>query len=357
MKRTRKQEPLSSQMKRRSSSTAKRIRKPKYEGDFGQVISTGSTLLDLEISGGRIRGGGLPGGILVEAFGPSGSGKTVLLSEVAGAVQRGGGEIMFKDPEGRLNKRFAKIFDLDIKDEDYSRPDTVPEVFTSVRKWKPEENSKKPSKIIHGIFTDSLAALSTDMEMDSDDGDPFGGRRAKEFSEEFRKTCRILSDKNYLMVCSNQVRDVIGATKYQSKTKSPGGRAMEFYPSLRLAFTNASKIKREKTIYGKKESRIVGVETSINVFKSSIWNPFGTARLTILFNYGIDDIRQNLQYIKDHSKHNVYTCRGRNLSNTLEEAIQIIETKGWENRLREETIDLWEYIGSKFVIKRKPKRR
>jgi hypothetical protein len=37
--------------------------------DTSIVISTGSTLLDLAISGNRIHGGGLPGGIMVEIFG------------------------------------------------------------------------------------------------------------------------------------------------------------------------------------------------------------------------------------------------------------------------------------------------
>ena len=39
------------------------------------MVSTGSTLLDLAISGTRVRGGGYPGGILVEIFGASGTGK------------------------------------------------------------------------------------------------------------------------------------------------------------------------------------------------------------------------------------------------------------------------------------------
>ena len=73
------------------------------------MISTGSTLLDLAISGTAIRGGGLAGGIFVEIFGPSGSGKTVLLSEIAGGVQRQGGQVMFHDPEARLNKTFASV--------------------------------------------------------------------------------------------------------------------------------------------------------------------------------------------------------------------------------------------------------
>ena len=67
------------------------------------MISTGSTLLDLIISGTRVRGGGLPGGILVEIFGPSGTGKTVLLCEIGGVIQRQNGDVRYGDPEARLN--------------------------------------------------------------------------------------------------------------------------------------------------------------------------------------------------------------------------------------------------------------
>lgn len=346
-----KQESLSKQMKTKVTNGEKQIEKTEYDGDFGTVISTGSTLLDLAISGGRVRGGGLPGGILVECFGPSGSGKTILLSEIAGNVQRQKGEIMFHDPEARLNTQFALMFGLTIDEKNYSRPDKVTEVFETVRKWKPENE-----KLINGIFTDSLAALSTSMEMDNDEGDPFGGRRAKEFSEGLRKTCRIIAEKNFLMVCSNQVREVIGATQYQVKTKSPGGKALEFYPSLRLEFSSPTKIKLEKQIVGKKQTRITGVETTISVFKSSIWKPFRSATVSILFDYGIDNVKDQIQYIKDNTENTTYTLKGEKLSNELYKAIKIIEDSNAENDLREEVITLWEEIESKFVQERKAKR-
>jgi len=63
---------LAAQIQRTINMPVKKKRE--YDGDMGRVISTGSTLLDLAISGGRIRGGGLPLGILVEIFGPPGCG-------------------------------------------------------------------------------------------------------------------------------------------------------------------------------------------------------------------------------------------------------------------------------------------
>ena len=348
MKRTRKPLKLSEQMRRRTRTSKQGM---EYDGDIGVMISTGSTLLDLAISGGRVRGGGIPGGILVEIFGPSGSGKTVLLSEAAGDVQRKSGEVMFNDPEARLNKQFAKIFGLNIDVMDYSTPDTVIEVFEAVRNWKP-----KKKNTIHGIFADSLAALSTDMEMGGED--KMGAKRAKDFSEQLRKTCRYLVKSNYLMMCSNQIRQSFD--QYGPKYKSPGGEALGFYSSLRLrtsfALTN-SKIKREITIGSKKVNRIVGVNIEVDIFKSSVWKPYRTAPVTILFDYGIDDTRQNLQYIKDHTGAGVYTLGDKKLAVSMEKAIQIVEREDLEEKLRDQVIDLWESIESNFKSVRKLKDR
>lgn len=314
------------------------------------MISTGSTLLDLAISGGIKHGGGLPGGIMVEIFGPPSAGKTVMLCEIAGAIRRKGGQVLFRDPEARLNKEFAKLFGLNIDEINYDTPSTVREVFEPVRKWNPE-----PEGVIHGIFADSLAALSTDMELD--DKDQYGMRRAKEFSEECRKTCRILAKKNFLMVCSNQVRQNLDAGPYGMKYKAPGGEAIGFYASLRLRCSSPQKIKIKKTVAGVEHSKVIGVQTEIEVFKSSIWEPYHVAPVYIIYDYGIDDIRANLKFVKQMTKNTVYAIGTRKLGKSIEEAISIIEEENLENELREEVIGIWEEVESKFRENRKQKIR
>jgi len=350
MIRTIKLPSLSTQIKQRIENGVKKT--SEYDGNINTMISTGSTLLDLAISGGRVRGGGLPGGILVEVFGPASAGKTVLLCEIAGAVQRQGGSIMFHDPEARLNKQFAQMFDLDTSQIDYTIPDTVTKVFSSVREWKP-----KTEKKINAVMADSLAALSTDMEMENKEGDKMGQRRAKEFSQELRRTCRILTQNNLLMVCSNQVRVNMDAGPYGQKYISPGGEAIGFYSSLRLRMSKPQKIKAKQKIEGKEVTRVIGVETEVEVFKSSIWKPYHTASLTILFDYGIDDVRSNLQFIKDYTDSSTYTVGDEKLSVSLEHSIKLIEKGNKVKQLREEVIDLWENIESKFESERKPKVR
>jgi RecA/RadA recombinase len=284
-------------------------------------------------------------------FGPSGAGKTVLLCQIAGNIQKMNGEIMFHDPEARLNKQFASMFGLDPETIEYTIPNTIPEVFKSIREWIPDEDDKQ----LHGIFADSLAALSTDMEMTKDEGDKMGMRRAKEFSEELRKTCRIITQKDVLVVCSNQIRQNLDAGPYGQKYKSPGGEAIGFYSSLRLRCKNAEKIKVKKKIKGKDHERIIGVKTEIEVFKSSIWKPFRSAEVYIIYDYGIDDIRANLRYLKTNTGNSIYQVGETKLGKSLSDAIRQVEEDGLERKLKDEVISLWNEVESKFEEPRKPR--
>ena len=322
------------------------------ETAFTRVISTGSLLLDLAISGGAIRGGGIPPGVMVVGYGPSGAGKTVLAVELAGAIQRSGGKVKYRDSEARLNPKFAEIFDLDYDELDYSQPNTISEAFTDLHKWEPDTNK------INGYIIDSLAALSTSMEMENDAGDKMGMRRAKEFSEHLRKGARNITNKNLILFCTNQIREnADAANPYSRKDVNPGGKAIEFYSSLVLRFTSFKKIKEEVSVKGKAVTRIVGIEGIIEVDKSSIWKPYRTAPVTIFFDYGIDDIRENLKFLKQYTKSTTYTVGGESLGISLDEAIRKVEKRELENDLREEVIDLWEEIESKFDSNRKKKIR
>lgn len=348
IKRTRKPEKLSEQVNKKIKTPS--AQPAQYEGR-SRTISTGSTLLDLAISGGRFREGGIPLGILVEIFGPSGAGKTVLLSQIAGNMQRIGGEIMFHDPEARLNIQFAAMFGLNIDQVKYTMPNTVTEVFRSVRGWIDDDE-----KVIRGVFADSLAALSTDMEMGKNEGDKMGMRRAKEFSEEMRKTCRIITQKDVLMVCSNQIRQNLDAGPYGQRYKTPGGEAIGFYSSLRLKCSGVEKIKSARSIKGKEHKRVVGVRTEIEVFKSSVWKPYRTAEIYILFDYGIDDIRANLKYLKTTTGDSLYRVGEIKLGKTLDRAIREIEEQNLEQELKKQVIDLWNEIEQTFDEPRKPRK-
>lgn len=331
----------------------KKKKKKKYEGNFETVISTGSTLLDLAISGGRIRGGGIPLGIMVVGYGPSGTGKTVMACEFAGAVQRAGGKVHYGDSEGRLNKKFAEIFDLKTKEIDYSRPEIIPDAFKNLVSAKKKDEDEG----LHAYIIDSLAALSTTLEMENDEGDKMGGRRAKEFSMYLRKSKLKIAKKNQILFCTNQIRENMDGGGWSRKDVNPGGKAIEFYSSLILRFTKFSKIKKQITIKGTAVKRAVGIKGTIEVDKSSIWKPHREADITILFDYGIDDIRENLEFCKRFSSSKEFKVGDISLGKTINKAIEQVEKQELEKELKEQTVDLWEEIESKFDENRKPKNR
>lgn len=354
----------------------KAVRGSSYDGDITKVISTGSLLLDLAISGGRIRGGGIPGGIIVEIFGPNQGGKTVLVSEIAGGVQRQKGEVKFWDAEARLNKKFAQLFDFKIKDCEYGVPEQVADVFRPLLKWEPggpdcmgDHNPRKKKcrecdhlkkckrydpddTIIHGVFIDSFAQLSGSME-EGDKEDKRGSARAKDFSSWLRKTGPLVTKKNWLLVGTNQIRDKQDAMSFGKKTKTPGGHAIPHACSLRLEIVPIKYLRDEKKIGRKEVKQEYGVRSMVKIVKSSVWRPHNSAEVYIIYDYGIDDIRANLQFLKDHSKNKNYWTEDF----SMDDAVATIEEDELEAELKEAVIDRWEDIQEMFKRERKPKRR
>jgi recombination protein RecA len=310
-----------------------------------RVVSTGSTLLDLAISGKRVRGGGIPPGIMVELFGPSSSGKTTLLVEIGASVQDKGGEVNIADPEARLDDEYTKQHGLKVPADNYTRPDTVKELFGNILTWEPENE-----KAINLYGADSIAALSTDMEM-SKDGDKRGQRKAKELSEGCRKTARIISQDNKLVVFTNQERQAeFGKT-------TPGGFAVGYHASLRIHIARANRVEPTKKLAsGVSVKKTIGIHSKATVVKSSIDDEYRVAPVYIIFGFGIDDVRANLQYLKDMTKGSKYDAVDKSFK-SMDYAIKHIETNNLEHELRENVIDMWEEIELKFQRDRKKKVR
>ena len=324
--------------------------------DSGKVLSTGCTLLDLAIAGGRVRGGGIPGGILVEIFGPSSSGKTAVAVEIGASAQFKGGEVAFADPEARLDRSYSETFGFAIDAANYCRPNTVLDKLNKKGEivedgleaflidWAPANKS-----VINVQIADSIAALSTEMEMDA--RDKRGQRKAKELSELLRKTARIISQDHRLVIFTNQEKE----GEYGGVT--PGGKAVGFHASVRIRIARKETVdKEQKLASGVKVKKTIGILSTALIKKSSVDDEYRTAPIYVIFGHGIDDIRGNLQWVKDMTKSTKYNAVTKDFV-AMDAAIAHIESEGLEEELRELVIDLWEEIEAKFKTERKPKRR
>jgi len=325
--------------------------------DSDMFVSTGSTLLDLAISGGRVRGGGIPGGIMVEIYGGPGAGKTALAMEICASVQYKGGETTVADPEARLDKEYAKSYGVEISADDYSRPNIVMDVKNDrgkvteeglesiIKNWNPQS-----TEVVNALIADSIAALSTSMEMGK--GDLRGQKKAKDLHALCRTTARRISKDNRLVVFTNQL------TVGEYGSDSPGGVAIKFYASLRIIIKQKAQIKpKKKNKAGKEVIKVTGIESECWIKKSSVDDPYRSALIYLMFGSGIDDIRANLQYVKDMTKESSYDCIDGKTYVAMNAAIKYIEDNNLESELREKVIDLWEESESLFKIKKKKKVR
>ena len=349
---------------------------PKKEEELDSVdyvISTGSTLLDLAISGNRRRGGGIPSGILSEIYGPAGWGKTSLMCEICSSAQAKGGFAMVGDGERRLNPDFIKYMGLRISQENLQYPTTVEDLEKLIF-----DTPETGSGIVDVVGFDGIASLISSQEVKTkkvkgEDGeieevaigtkkDKRGSAKAKDLHSLCRRAKDEISKKNRLVVFTNQVQikqeEFAMFTPQIYKEKTTGGDAIPFWASLRLRIGPGRDSHIFKTIKmgGKEIKKTVGIRTSVYVFKSSVDAPYRTAEVPIIFDYGVDDIRGNLEYIKEMSGSKEYWAVNRNFT-TLEEAIKIVEKDNLQDSLKEATIDMWMEIEEKFKFERKPKQR
>jgi len=325
-------------------------------GNFDAMISTGSTLLDLAVSGYRVKGGGIPSGIIMECFGPPGCGKTALLVEMIRSTQIRGGQAWVLDPEARMDASYMETYGVNIKAEgtNYSRPDTVEQIFDCIRTAIP-----KRKDVVNIVAPDSLAAFTTEMGMDGKD--KRGQARAKAFSQGMTHVAREIPDKRLVIACSNQMR------QGEYGDYATGGNAVKFYSSVRIRMKINKVIDKERQI--KKTdpddpdsisgtfSKSIGIVTECQVIKNSCDPPYRKAPIVITFGYGIDDIRANLQFNKDVTSATKYECTDGKSYVSMFDAVKYVEDKELEKQVRKRTIKLWYKIQKELEVERKPKIR
>lgn len=313
--------------------------------DTTTVMTTGSTLLDLAILGGRVRGGGIPGGILVEIFGPSSSGKSIMIAELVASVQAQNGKSHIGDGEARLDKEFSEMFGGDFSLDKFWVPSTIKEVEDSLVKWNP-----KDPDVINMYAIDGICSLMSQLSL-KESGDVRGQARAKELHELCRKITTNVCQKNKLVVFTNQER----MTEYGAK--ATGGDGVGYLASLRLRIKKEPKpITKSAKFAGKTVTETIGFISTVTVKKSSLDYYPRTCPLYIVRDVGIDDVRANLQYLKDAHNCNTYPAVDKEYS-VMNAAIKYIEENNLEPELREHVIDTWTGINALFQQDRKKKVR
>jgi len=327
-------------------------------------LSTGCTILDLAISNQL---GGIPAGRSTHIYGWESTAKSVLAQEPAGAAQRKGGHVWFLDAEETLDFSRAKdLFGLDINANTfhYDVPGNIEELFDGSKvnkdfksgiydiiKFIKDNDIEGPNIAI----VDSLSALATitESEQDLTEG-TYGMSRAKQMSTAYRKYLHAMNDANLALLIINQARVNIGAGPFGDKMVVSGGKALDFYASTSIALKMSGKIKN-------KNKQVIGCKFKFEVKKNKIAPPHRKGEFKLLFDYGIDNVGTNLEWLKEINDWKKYKFKDFETSKggpqSLEEAIHYIEDNELEYELEDEVAKVWNEVYKSPERKERTRRR
>lgn len=317
-------------------------------------LLTGSTLLDLVLGGGKNKYGLVPGNIY-NIIGDSSAGKTFIANEII-AVNRNKLKDNFKwnydDCEDGCTIDSNTLYGFDIIDEDTLRSDTVEKLFINVSKFI---DTIKQGE--YGIYVvDSLDALTSKATLERGDERIKADEKGKEFKEGSYMMDKqkylsgeffpLISDKlknsNCTLIIISQVRDNIGVMFGEKFTVS-GGKALQFYSHSRLMLNVVEKLEVK--------NRIISIRVKAKTKKSKTERPFRECYVNIVFDYGIDDVSANIEYL-----YNTLTDLGKDKGKTqivfdedntfpsVEKAVEYIEQNDMKDILKNRVIHKWEAI-------------
>lgn len=252
-------------------------------------IDTGSPELNRIISGKY--DGGLPVGRLVEVYGPSSAGKTAKATEWMVTVQKMGGVAIFIDWERSFNVSLAQSFGLNIERPYwiYAKPKTWEEGNTLAAKAVQLIRRSKaiPDDAPIIVVFDSIAsAIPQSVRFDPKtnkerDVDSYNMNDTTALARVTSTTLKVMAqyaeDYDATFVYLNQIRTKIGVM-FGDPTTTPGGGAMEYFASARLALGRTI---LKDTVDGEKQ--FVGQDIKFKAVKSKFTKPFQEATERLVF--------------------------------------------------------------------------
>ena len=262
---------------------------------------TGCTLLDLVVGGGE--GLGFPAGKVINFVGDKSSGKTFLGCELIAknkAVHKDRLRHNYDDGENGFTFDTKHLYGINIMDKDTMRSQQIEDMDSNVHKFL--KNLKKDELGIYvldsldGLSNDEIEQRSVDRFNAHEKGKEFkdgsyGMKTPKFLSQEFFRTkTKQFAEKDTLFVIISQVRQNIDKFSFQKWARS-GGKALDFYAHTVLWLATVKKIV--------KKGKVVGVVVNAKADKSKTARPFRDCTFIIYFDYGIDNIGSNLDYLFD----------------------------------------------------------
>ena len=258
--------------------------------DIKDFVSTGSTMLDLAIS--NKPDGGIAVGRITELNGLESSGKSLLGAHMLAETQKKGGVAVYIDTETAVSTEFLTAIGVDVDNMLYLHLETVEDIFHAIEEIVAKVRESDRDRLVT-ILVDSLAAASTNVEMEADfDKDGWATSKAIIISKAMRKITQMIGRQQIALVFTNQLRQKLGVMFGDPWTTS-GGKALPFHASTRIRLKNTGQIKDKK-------NNTIGRKTRAQVIKNRLGPPMRHADFELYFETGIDDDGSWLKVMKDH---------------------------------------------------------
>ena len=351
------------------------LKKPTPKEIPVEFITTGSTMLNLALSGKGVDGGWARGRIAnLVALGSAG--KSLIALETAANF--------YYNMEGNESINFPKvktpivIYNNVETVMDFPVSDMYGEEFKNNITWKNiptiEETGrdfanyvftlKKGESLLYVI--DSWDALKTQENIEefekaaktnTKEKSGFNLNKQKYGTQQFfPNICTVMEKKDVTLLIISQVRDKIGVSYGPTQTRT-GGMALDFYTHQVCWFRQTEKLKKQV----KGRERIYGTKVEADIKRNKVAKPYRKASFTILFDYGVDDISSMLDWYFGPKKAlpsdiDFFPIKfPKNTKVTRKFLLDFIEENNYEDLLKEEITKEWLRIEDSFKTNRKKK--
>jgi len=258
-------------------------------------VSTGASMLDVAISNRPY--GGLPVGRITEITGLEQSGKSLVSAHLLAETQKLGGLAVLIDTENAVSREFLEAIGVDTTKLLYVVAETVEQCFEYTETIIEKVRTSSKDKYVT-IVVDSVAAASTEKEMEADYGkDGYATDKAIIISKAMRKITNLIGRQKITLVFTNQLRQKMNAMPFSDPWTTSGGKAIAFHASVRLRLKSMGTIKAKDT---SGNDRIVGIKVRCQVVKNRMGPPLRSADFDIFFDRGIDNFGAWLGSMKDN---------------------------------------------------------
>lgn len=226
-----------------------------------------------------VTGGGYPLGRMIEIFGAASSGKSTACLHAIAEAQRAFPDkfCALVDSEYSFDPVYAAQCGVNVSELLVAQPDSGTDGFAILQGFIEAGASL--------IVVDSVAAMVPREEAEEEDfGKSTVGLQARMMSKALRKLTPVVGRAKCVVIFTNQMRDKIGVM-YGDPTTTTGGKALEYYSSIRLKFTKLGTIDNGS---GDNKEK-VSVRTRVEAVKNKTFPPFKRKEFIISFGKGIDN--------------------------------------------------------------------